>query len=84
MNVAIEVWKGTNVLTVPSTALFRVGDEWAVFVVRDGRARLTRVTTGRSDDARTVVEQGLAAGDVVVMQPSDALTDGARVASLAR
>jgi HlyD family secretion protein len=84
VKVAIEVWKGTNVLTVPSTALFRVGDEWAVFVVRDGRAHLTRVTTGRSDDARTVVEQGLAAGDVVVVQPSDALTDGGRVQLLAR
>ena len=30
--------------TVPLGALFRAGDDWAVFVVRDGRARQRRVT----------------------------------------
>lgn len=79
VNVDIEVWKGIDVLTVPSTALFRDGQNWAVFVVRDGRAHLTRVVTGRSDNTRTVIEQGLQAGDEVVLQPSDTLTDGGRV-----
>ena len=79
VNVNIEVWKGTNVLTVPSTALFRVGSDWSVFVVRDGRAHLTRVTTGHSDGSRTVIEHGLTTGDNVVVQPSDGLRDGGRV-----
>ena len=82
VNVAIVVWTGHDVLTVPSTALFRVGESWAVFVVRDGRAHLRRVAIGRSDDTRSVVEEGLDAGDEVVMQPSDALQDGSRVAVL--
>ncbi|HET9830344.1 MAG TPA: hypothetical protein VFP91_01485, partial [Vicinamibacterales bacterium] len=72
-------WKGADVLTIPSTTLFRVGADWAVFVVRDGRARLTHVTVGRSDAARTVVESGLSAGDRVVVQPSDSLADGTSV-----
>ena len=84
VNVAIVVWTGQDVLTVPSTALFRMGESWAVFVVRDGRARLRRVTVGKSDDTRSVVEKGLDAGEEVVIQPSDALQDGSRVAPLAK
>ena len=84
VNVAIIVWTGHDVLTVPSTALFRVGESWAVFVVRDGRAHVTRVTVGRSDGTRSVVEQGLGEGEEVVIQPSDALQDGSRVVVLAK
>jgi HlyD family secretion protein len=82
VNVAIVVWTGRDVLTIPSTALFRTGEDWAVFVVRDGRAQLQRVTIGRSDDMRSMIEQGLNAGDEIVIQPSDALRDGNRVAPL--
>jgi HlyD family secretion protein len=79
VNVDIVVWTSDNVLIVPSTALFRVGDSWAVFMVREGRTHLTRVITGRSDATRTVIERGLEAGEWVVLQPSDALQDGSRV-----
>lgn len=82
VNVEIVVWTGRDVLTIPSTALFRVGEDWAVFVVRDGRAHLQRVTVGRSDDTRSVIEQGLEDGDEIVIQPSDALRDGGRVGPL--
>ena len=84
VNVAIVVWTGQRVLTIPSTALFRIGESWGVFVVQDGKAHLTRVTVGRSDEARSVVERGLTEGEEVVVQPSDALQDGSRVAVLAK
>lgn len=84
VKVAIVVWKGADVLTIPSTALFRAAADWAVFVVRDGRARLTRVQVGRSDPTRTVILSGVSAGDTVVVQPSDSLSDGNRVAVLGR
>lgn len=79
VNVSIVVWNGDDVLVIPSTALFRSGDRWAVFAVREGRVRLTAVTPGPADSSRTVVAQGLSEGDEVVVQPSDALRDGARV-----
>ena len=82
VNVAIVVWTGRDVLTIPSTALFRVGESWAVFVVRDGRAHSQEVTVGKSDDTRTVIERGLGDGDHIVIQPSDALRDGSRVVRL--
>lgn len=78
VNVSIVVWNGENVLTIPSTALFRSGDQWAVFSLRDGRARLTPVTPGPSDSSSTAVAAGLSEAAEVVVQPSDVLRDGAR------
>ena len=31
VSVALVVWEGQNVLSIPSTALFRSGDEWAPY-----------------------------------------------------
>jgi HlyD family secretion protein len=79
VEVAIAVWEGKDVLRVPSTALFRVGNSWAAFAMRDGRARLTNVQTGPSDATWTVVRSGLAEGETVIPQPSDAIEEGTRV-----
>ena len=81
VKVAVDVWHRDDVLTVPATALFRNRDTWALFVVRDGRARLMPVSIGRTDGLRTVVEQGLTAGQVVITQPADTIVDGTRVTS---
>lgn len=80
VTAAIVIWKGEDVLTIPSTALFRAGEDWAVYIVRDGLAHLRRIRVGRSDETRTVIDSGLDAGEEVVIQPSDALGDGSRVA----
>jgi HlyD family secretion protein len=80
VTVSIAIWKGTDVLTVPSTALFRVGESWAVFVVDGGRARLRPVTTGPSGAQKTVIEAGVREGEEVIVQPSDVIGDGSRVA----
>jgi HlyD family secretion protein len=66
---------------MPQTALFRSGEQWPVFVVKDGRARLRMVVPGPSDGSRTVINDGLAEGDSIVVQPSDLVTDGTRVSS---
>lgn len=79
VSVSIVVWNGANVLAIPSTALFRAGEHWAVFAIRDGRARLTQVTPGPSDGVRTVIEEGLSEGEEVIVQPSDLIRDGTRV-----
>lgn len=80
VDVAITVWEGSDVVRVPATALFRDGDAWAVFVIRDGRARSANVEIGASDGTFTVITRGLAAGEIVVAQPSDLIRDGTRVA----
>jgi len=76
----VTVWSSENALTVPVGALFRVGDDWAAFAVKDGRARTTRVQIDHRNNRAAEVLSGLSAGDRVVLHPSDRISDGSRVA----
>ncbi|MFA6031287.1 MAG: HlyD family efflux transporter periplasmic adaptor subunit [Myxococcota bacterium] len=77
--VHVTIWKAEGVLTVPVGALFRLGDDWAVFAVRDGRARATIIKVGQRNNRMAEVQSGLAAGDRVVLHPSDRVADGVTV-----
>ncbi len=79
VDVRVATWEGRDVLRVPSTALFRHGQRWAVYVVRGGRASLASVEVGPNDGKWTAIERGLSAGEIVVTQPSDEVRDGVRV-----
>jgi HlyD family secretion protein len=78
--VHVTIWKADNALTVPLGALFRKGDEWAIFVVREGRVRTAAVQIGHRNARTAEVLSGLAPGDEVVLHPSDRISDGVRVA----
>ena len=78
VTVHVTVWS-ENALTVPVGALFRSGERWAVFAVRDGRARLTPIDIGHRNNRLAEVVSGLAAGDRVVQHPSDRIKEGASV-----
>lgn len=77
--VRITVWSSSDTLTVPLSALFRQGNEWAVFSVAEGRARLVRVEIGQRNTENAQLLSGLKAGDVVVLHPSDRVADGVRI-----
>lgn len=68
-----------DAVRVPLGALFRVGDEWSVFRVEDGRAVLTGVQAGASDGTYRTIESGLAPGARVIVYPGSTIADGARV-----
>ncbi|MER9329905.1 HlyD family efflux transporter periplasmic adaptor subunit [Mesorhizobium sp. M0152] len=78
--VQITIWKADDVLTVPVGALFRKGNDWAVFALEDGRARATILKVGERNNRTAEVLSGLGAGDRVVLHPSDRVTDGVTVA----
>lgn len=73
------LWEGDDVLQIPTSALFRHDDRWAVFVIRDGRARIRHVGTGRRSGLRTQITEGLEAGETVITHPSDRVADGTAV-----
>jgi HlyD family secretion protein len=73
------LWEGQDVLQLPTSALFRQGEGWAVFVLGDRRARLTPVEIGQRAGLATEVLSGLAAGDRVVAHPDEKIQDGVRV-----
>ncbi len=75
----VVVWEGERVLKVPSSALFRRGNDWAAYLLRDGRAALVPVKAGRSSGAEIQVLDGLREGDEVILYPGDRVQDGQRV-----
>jgi HlyD family secretion protein len=73
--VHVTVWSAPEVLTVPVGSLFRQGNDWAVHVVRSGRARATTVQIGHRNAQMAEVLSGLSPGDHVVLHPSDRVKD---------
>jgi HlyD family secretion protein len=80
VEVRIAIWEEEDVRRVPVAALFKVGDQWAVYLVQSGRAHRTIVDIGERTDNEAEVRNGLRAGQQVVLNPPDTLTDNARVA----
>jgi HlyD family secretion protein len=71
----ILTWQG-DAARVPLGALFRRGSAWAVYRVVDGRAAATTIEIGHRNNQYAEVLSGLAPGDVVVLHPSDAVSEG--------
>lgn len=67
-------------LTAPAASVVRRAGLTFVFVVgADTQARLRPVIVGERDDNRTEVLAGVSDGDVVIVSPPPAVTDGSRV-----
>jgi HlyD family secretion protein len=69
-------------LTVPAGALFRSGEDWALFRIEDGRARQREVVLGRRSGLEAEILTGVEAGDQIVVHPDDRVSEGARVEPL--
>ncbi|MEP5513950.1 MAG: HlyD family efflux transporter periplasmic adaptor subunit, partial [Bauldia litoralis] len=77
--VHISVWEEDDVLQVPLGALFRVGADWTVYRIVDGKAVETTVVLGHRNNTAAEVIEGLDAGDRIVIHPSDRVVDGIAV-----
>ncbi|BBC00211.1 MULTISPECIES: efflux RND transporter periplasmic adaptor subunit [Bradyrhizobium] len=82
--VHVTTWSAADALTVPVTALFRKGDQWAVFVDENGRAKTVPVSIGHRNNRGAEILSGLAAGNRVVLHPSDRIADGGKIAERVR
>lgn len=77
--VRIVIWEGENVVQVPTSALFRQGESWAVYVIADDVVRLALVQVERRNSQTAQITNGVAQGDRVVVHPPDTLADGVRI-----
>jgi HlyD family secretion protein len=66
-------------LTVPTGALFRREQGWALYKVVDGRAVEQAVTVGRRSGLDAEILAGLAVDDRVIVHPDDRVAAGTRV-----
>jgi HlyD family secretion protein len=79
VEVRIVVWEREGVVKVPTSALFRRGERWAVFAKDGGRARLRELEIGQRNALEAEVLGGIDPAAQVIVHPSDSLADGARV-----
>ncbi len=81
VELRIVLWAAADALKLPLLALFRDGEDWAVFVESDGRAEPRHVTLGRRSQLEAQVLDGLEDGERVVLHPSDRVQAGVRIAA---
>ena len=68
-----------NIVKVPVSAVFADGQQSAVYVVENGKARKRTVVAGMHNADDVVIEKGLQESDVVILSPNAKIKDGARV-----
>ncbi len=78
LDTRIVIWEG-NVLQLPLTSLFRKDERWAVFVEKDGVARLRFVKVGQRSDLNAEIVDNLEEGERVISHPNDRIVEGVKV-----
>ncbi len=73
------LWHDEDVLQIPTSALFRHGEDWAAFVIDAGKARLVRLDIGHGNGLVTQILDGIEPGTRVILHPDDRIADGVRV-----
>lgn len=71
-----------HVLKISSKSLIRDGQETAVYVIEDGRARKRSITLGARDEDTIVVERGLKEHDRLIISPGPNIKEGVRVKAI--
>lgn len=79
VEVKIIIWENENALKAPSSAIFRNGDDWAVFKVENGRARLTTIKIGHNNGLDIEIVEGISKDDQIVLYPGNQISDGALI-----
>lgn len=79
VEASFVIWEGKDVLQIPASALFRKGDAWAVFVIKNNKAQLQQIEIGRRNGLVAEVLSGLTEGEEVIAHPDDSIKEGIRV-----
>lgn len=81
VDARIVSFAADDALIVPSSALFRDGGRWELFVAKDRIARKCTVGGVRRTGTDAMIGTGLAQGEAVVLYPPSTLMDGARIST---
>ena len=79
VDARIVVQDVLDTVRVPSSALFRSGEGWAVYAVVDGRARRRGVEVAARGEGTAAIRAGVRPGERVVVHPGEEVTDGVRL-----
>ena len=73
------LWQEETVLQIPSSALFRYQAGWAVFAIKNGKAKRKIVTLGQRNGLTAQILTGLSENDKIINHPSDSVEEGIRI-----
>ncbi len=73
------LWEGSDILQIPSSALFRHVGDWTVFVITNERAERRKVTLGKRNGLRAQILSGLTEGEQVILHPDESIEPGTRI-----
>jgi membrane fusion protein (multidrug efflux system) len=79
VRVALESGTAADQIVIPQAALISDQEGIYVFVVEDGKAAVRRVKTAGASGTGVVIDQGLSAGDQVIVEGTQALRPGTPV-----
>ncbi len=79
VNLTVVTAAKDNILQVPLEAVITADSDKYVYVVKDGILRKAKVATGIVGDINMEVTSGLEEGDLVVLNPSNDLSEGMKV-----
>lgn len=79
IEASIVTWEEADALQVPAGALFRDGEQWCVFAIREGRAVKQFLELGPNNGNVAQVLSGLDEKTEVILHPGDRIVEGVRV-----
>jgi HlyD family secretion protein len=79
METHFIIWEGKNVLQIPASAIFRLGNQWAVFVEENGKAHRRVVEVGQRNGLAAEILSGLKENEKVVAYPDDTIGEGTKI-----
>jgi len=79
VHVKIILFESDHALLVPMSAVFRDKQDWAVYLVKNNKAKKRTIKIKWHNPDYAVIESGLTNGDTVILFPSSAIYDGAKI-----
>jgi HlyD family secretion protein len=73
------LWEDDDVLQIPASALFRINDSWAVFVMENRKAIRRMVKVGQRNGLSAQILEGITEGENVITHPDNTIEDQVRV-----
>lgn len=75
----IILFEKPNSILIPSSALFRQDDKWAVYTVEKKKATLRFVTVEHQSEGISLIKDGLKEGESIILYPGDGISNGTKV-----
>ncbi|WP_244935607.1 efflux RND transporter periplasmic adaptor subunit [Leptospira bouyouniensis] len=75
----IILFEKPNSILIPSSALFRQDEKWAVYTVEKKKAKLRFVNVEHQSEGISLIKDGLNEGESIILYPGDGITNGTKV-----